>query len=165
MDFGLVLSCSQERQVVETRGSGQLSAKRGPIPSLGAQGCRLRSTTTTVAKTARAYAHSNPPFRPKLSMLAPLRDGVAGALVRTSRSTVRHSRFGERDKFANSRFPMTSTPGTAGSEPLKLSERARFLLATPQPGCDDRAFEDYVNTTLARLHASPGWTPSSRSLR
>jgi hypothetical protein len=50
-----------------TRGSGQLSAKRGPIPSLGAQGCRLRSTTTTVAKTARACARSNPPFRPKLS--------------------------------------------------------------------------------------------------
>jgi hypothetical protein len=74
--------------------------------------------------------------------LASLRDGVAGALIRTSSSTVRHSRFGERDKFANSRFTMAATPSTAGSEPLKLSERTRFLLATPQSSCDDRAFEE-----------------------
>jgi hypothetical protein len=37
---------------------------------------------------------------------------------------------------------MAATPGTAGGEPLKLSERTRFLLVTPQPSCDDRAFEE-----------------------
>jgi hypothetical protein len=42
----------------------------------------------------------------------------------------------------NGRFTMAATPSTAGSEPLKLSERTRFLLATPQPSCDDRAFEE-----------------------
>jgi hypothetical protein len=37
---------------------------------------------------------------------------------------------------------MAAAPSTAGSEPLKLSKSTRFLLATPQSSCDDRAFEE-----------------------
>ena len=62
----------------------------------------------------------------------------------------------KKKKIANSRFTLAATPGAAGSKPLKLSERTRFLLATPQPSCDDRAFEDERYHDLSSASSFPG---------